>query len=228
MPMERRGYAGHQEPEKTAALPTIGIVVLAAGASTRMGTPKQLLPYRGCGLLCRAVETALASVCRPVVVVLGAQAERLEHEVRQFPIRLVHNSHWADGMSSSIRAGIGELAKAGNHSGAAVLMLCDQPLITPQTLDRLVAAHRSTGRLIVASRYGGTVGAPALFHRSFFPTLLALEGQAGAQQIIRKNSRNASFIAAPEGAVDVDTPADYQQLRASTAETAGDSTQGRY
>lgn len=94
--------------------PTIGMIILAAGALSRMGTPKQLLLYRGCSFLSHIVEVALGSVCRPIVVVLGANAAQLKPELSQFPVQVGENSQWAEGMSSSIRVGIEALPMSEN------------------------------------------------------------------------------------------------------------------
>jgi len=111
-----------------------------------LGQPKQLLSFRGRSLLRHAAETALASVCRPVVVVLGAFAERLNGELSGLPVTVAMNLQWAEGMSSSIRAGLKALAAESAGPNAVVIMLCDQPLVSAQFLNRLVAVHQSSGK----------------------------------------------------------------------------------
>ena len=178
------------------------LIILAAGASTRLGRPKQLLPFRGRSLLRHAAETALASVCRPVVVVLGAGAEQLRSELTALPVTL--NPAWAEGMASSIRAGLGTVTSEANEPDSVVIMLCDQPLITAATLDQLVKVHRTENRGIVACEYEDTLGVPALFSRKYFPELAGLAGDQGARKIIVKHNNNLSRIPAPEAAFDVD------------------------
>jgi molybdenum cofactor cytidylyltransferase len=193
---------------------SIGIIVLAAGASTRLGSPKQLLLYGGKSLLCRAVETALASSCQPVVVVLGAHRQSLASELEGLSVRIVENTEWEQGMGSSIRAGMEALlAEAADEPDAVLLMLCDQPQVSAQTLNRLLEAHRSTGHPIVASEYGQTLGVPALFSRALFPELARLTGAEGAKQIIQRYRNRAIGVPCPEALMDIDTLDDYARLR---------------
>ena len=178
--------------------------ILAAGASTRLGQPKQLLPFRGRSLLRHAAETALASVCRPVVVVLGAGAEQLRGELAALPVTVTLNPAWAEGMASSIRAGLGTVTSEAHEPDSVVIMLCDQPLITAATLDQLVKVHRTENRGIVACEYEDTLGVPTLFIREYFPELAGLAGDQGACKIIVKHNNYLSRIPAPEAAFDVD------------------------
>ncbi|HZT58754.1 MAG TPA: nucleotidyltransferase family protein [Pyrinomonadaceae bacterium] len=215
----------------------IGAVVLAAGESARMGEPKQSLRFEGETLLRRAALAALGSSCRPVVVVLGANAEELKKEIGSTGVRVVFNEEWAEGMSSSIRCGLRALgepessdASAGEFEvdevnavevEAAVFLLCDQPLVTSETIERIVRAYRRTRAPLVVSEYeaGGekTRGVPALFGRQLFAELMQLRGAEGAKRVIRRHAAGAEFVAAPEAAFDVDTPDDYRALRDAAA-----------
>ncbi len=203
----------------------VGLVILAAGASTRLGRPKQLLPYRGRTLLRHAAQVALDSVCRPVVVVLGAWAEQLEPEVRGLPVHVAHNPHWEDGMGASLRAGLRALEATISGVEAAVVLLCDQPFVSARTIDALVEARHATGRPIIASEYGGALGVPCLFDRALFGELAALQGAEGAKRVIKGHEDDVVGIPFPAGAIDIDTPADYEQLRAGDS-GAGDNPQG--
>ena len=191
----------------------VGVVILAAGASTRMGTPKQLLPYRGRSLLRQATETALASVCQPIIVVLGANAERLRQEVKDLPVQVVENLRWGEGMSSSIRAGVAALDADPNRISAVVLALCDQPFVSAQVINHLVEVYHFTGKPIVASKYSGTLGVPALFSHTLFSELKALRGGEGAKQVITNYPCEVFSVPFPAGAIDIDTPKDYEQFR---------------
>jgi len=193
-----------------------GLVILAAGASTRMGRPKQLLLYQERSFLCHVVETAVASICQPIVVVLGAHAEQLKHEVSQLPVQVVENARWAEGMSSSIRAGILSLCAVPEKIEAAVLMLCDQPFVSPQIINQLVEAYHFTGKPIVASAYAETLGVPALFSSTLFSELMTLTEAEGAKKIIMKYTHEVLSVPFPEGVIDIDTPKDYEQLRTMT------------
>jgi molybdenum cofactor cytidylyltransferase len=185
----------------------IGLVVLAAGASVRLGRPKQLLRHGGRSLLRAAAEEAVRSGCKPVVVVLGAEAERLEPELHGLDVSVVVNTRWREGMSTSVQAGIEALGAVD----AAVMMLCDQPFVTAPLLRRLVEAHEQ-GRRLAACEYGGGLGVPALFDRALFPELQALEGDKGARKVLAAHAAEAARIPFPEGAVDVDTLEDYARL----------------
>ena len=194
----------------------VAAVILAAGASSRMGSPKQTLRYRGESLLRRAALAALGAGCRPVVVVTGAHAELSRRELEGLGVREAFNPHWETGMASSVRAGVEALA--GADADGVVLMLCDQPHVTAEVISGLVAAHRATLRSVVASAYGGGFGVPALFGRTLFAELAQLEGAAGARQVIKRHASEAHFLPFPGGETDVDTPDDFSRLTANDVE----------
>lgn len=198
--------------------PSIGIIVLAAGASLRMGELKQLLRYEGETLLRRAVRSALDSQCHPVIVVLGAEADVLRDEIADLEALIVVNQEWNEGMSSSIRCGISALeAATSGHAQAAILMLCDQPFVNASVINRLLETSHARPSLLVASEYESngerTRGVPALFSRALFSELMAVRGAEGAKRVIERHQNEAGLIAVPEAAFDVDTPDDYQILR---------------
>lgn len=186
----------------------VALLLLAAGASTRMGQPKQLLPYRGRTLLRHAAETAAATGCAPLVLVTGAVHEALAAEVADLPIAVVHNPDWPTGMAASIRTG---LAAAGAAS-AYLIMLSDQPLVTTELLLQLLAQQRQTRAPAVATAYGDALGVPAVFDQSLLPALRALQGTQGANRLIASLGRAVGRIAFPEGLLDVDTPEQYAAL----------------
>ena len=189
-----------------------GIVILAAGESTRMGEPKQLLAYRGTTLLQHTIETA-RTLAAPIVVVLGAHAAQIREQLGESGVLIGENPAWRDGMGGSLRAGLSALLDAHPDTDTAIFLLCDQPFLSTEILNELIATHARTGSLIVASKYNDTLAAPALFARELFPELLALHSTGGAQQIIRKHRDHAVGISFPGGAIDLDTRADYQSLR---------------
>ncbi|HBB35242.1 MAG TPA: 4-diphosphocytidyl-2C-methyl-D-erythritol synthase [Cyanobacteria bacterium UBA8803] len=194
----------------------IGLMILAAGASTRMGTPKQLLPYRDSTLIRHMAEAAIASVCQPIVIVLGANSEQIKPEISQLALQIVDNQQWAEGMSSSIRVGLATLNAINQNLEAVAIALCDQPFVSSQTLDRLVEAYRFTRKPIIASEYAGTLGVPVLFSRLLWPELVALKSTEGAKQLIQKYSHEVFKVPFPEGAIDIDTPKDYEEFQALT------------
>lgn len=178
-----------------------------------MGTPKQLLLHQKHSLLRHTAEVAVASVCRPIVVVLGAYAEQIKHEVSQLPVQVVENLQWSEGMSSSIRAGIQAMKNQPNTVEAAAIALCDQPFICAQIINQLVEAYQTTDHLIIASEYAGILGVPALFSRNLFSELTNLKEAEGAKQVIRRYRQEVFHVPFPKGAIDIDTPKDYEQFR---------------
>lgn len=177
-----------------------------------MGEPKQLLQFENKSLLRRAAETAIAVCPNETTVVLGANAKLLASEIADLPVRIVVNENWASGMSESIKTGLTALLAENQNLDAAIVMLADQPLITPEILNRLIETFHETNNRIIASFYNETTGVPALFGRRLFDELLDLQGDAGARAVIEKNAASVRRVAVPEAAFDVDTPADYQRV----------------
>ena len=185
-----------------------GIVLLAAGASSRMGAPKQLLKVKGISLIRRAAEQALDSGCQPVVVVLGANADLIAPELDGLTIDIAVNRDWKMGMSSSILCGLKSLLCANPTLESVILFLADQPNITATSLRRLTTAHVQSGSQLVAAAYSGPIGTPALFSRIHFNELLQIEGQGGAKSLLERHAPCVLPIEFPEAACDLDTPED--------------------
>ena len=190
-------------------MPSTAAVILAAGASFRLGEPKQLLAVRGESLLRRSVRLATEAWCSPVIVVLGAYAERMLPELAGLPVVTVHNSDWHRGMATSVRAGV-SAAKQAEH---VLLMVCDQPGVSVDSLRHLIQTHLENTLPITASRYNDTLGVPAVFAASLFDELLRLEGDQGARKVIAAHHDHTTIVDFPEGSVDVDTPEDAQFLK---------------
>ena len=190
-----------------------GAVILAAGESARMGTPKQLLPLDGQPLLVRTIEAALASAAWPVVVVLGAHGEQIRPALARLPVLIAENPAWNEGMAASIRVGVTTLRQFSRALDAALVALCDQPAFSAATIAQLVAAQRATGRSIIAARYAGRHGAPALFLREHFETLVHLTGEEGARALLNGSPERVAAVDLPALALDLDTPADYAALQ---------------
>jgi molybdenum cofactor cytidylyltransferase len=188
----------------------IALVLLAAGGSTRMGSPKQLLPYQGRPLIRHAAETAIAAGFDPVMVVLGSQVEPIRAALDGLDVVIVENTEWEEGIGSSIRAGISGAEIMG--CDGAILALADQPRVTPEILKRLVEEHEETGRPIIASEYADTVGVPAFFSREYFPKLKGLLPTEGCKAVILANLDQSIRISCPEAETDIDTPGDYQTV----------------
>lgn len=191
--------------------PKIGLIVLAAGSSSRMNIePKQMLEFQGKTLLRRAAETALQSGFSTVLV-LGANYQNLRKEIEDLPLKITFSKIWESGISSSIKAGLS--AFSGENPDAVIIMLCDQPLVTTEVLHRLRDVFIETGKPIAASEYENTVGVPALFAREIFAELENLQADEGAKKIIKKDMNRTSLVAAPEAAFDVDTLQDFENLK---------------
>jgi len=180
----------------------IGVLVLAAGASRRLGVPKQTLRYGDRSLLRLAVESAVGSACGPAVVTLGANAELCRREINDLPVRVIENIHWKKGMSSSIKTGLLALQA---EVRAMIIMTVDQPHVTARVIDQIANAYITGSSTIVASAYAGTLGVPALFDRTHFPDIMSLEGDSGAKSVIARNSGRVNVIPFELGAIDIDT-----------------------
>ena len=191
---------------------TVAAIVLAAGGSVRMRRPKQLLTLNGRTLLRRAAETTVAAGCKPVIVVLGCEADRMAAELTGLAVHPVTNPGWERGIGTSIRRGVEQLLALSPEPEAAVLLLCDQPGVTPATVRRLMAAHDSAGKPVCAAAYDGAIGPPVLVARALFGELLALPDDRGAKALWAAHPEWVFPVACPEAADDVDTPADYQRL----------------
>jgi molybdenum cofactor cytidylyltransferase len=197
----------------------IGIIVLAAGGSSRLGAAKQLLEFEGEKLLRRSIKTAGESKLGSVVVVLGAEFDEVQKNIADLSTDIVNNPNWATGMSSSIIAGLERIVSHSPSVSAAIFMLCDQPLVTSGTLQRIADVYSETNAKVVASEYNDTLGVPALFDRSLFDELRSLSGDKGAKSIINRHLNEVAKLYAPEAAIDIDTLADYERLTAKRKET---------
>jgi molybdenum cofactor cytidylyltransferase len=168
-------------------------IILAAGASTRLLQPKQLATLAGETLLDRAIRIANEAGCNPIIVVLGANADWVAAHCRLTGAVIVRNEGWAEGMASSVRAGLAAVA----HADSAILMTCDMPAVTPTHLQALMTSVQVT-----ASGYAGRRGVPAFFPAASFPALAQLTGDAGARALLQ----HATVIDLPGGELDIDTP----------------------
>jgi molybdenum cofactor cytidylyltransferase len=187
------------------------LIILAAGESARLGQPKQNLVFEDQTLLERAIETGLKSNCNPVTVILGANAELINISNKNVKLKIIHNPEWQGGMASTIRAGINEIIKI-RYVDSAIIMLCDQPFVTPELLNQLLLKKVETGKPVVTCSYQGINGVPALFDRSLFGELSILDGNEGAKKIIIKYHNEAASIPFEKGSIDIDTSEDYDRL----------------
>lgn len=192
------------------------MIIAAAGCSSRLGRPKQLLQFKGRTLLAHTIEAGLQSRCRETVVVLGAECERIRLSIEDAPVRIVENESWQEGIAGSIRCGLKALELSDLAIDAAIIATCDQPFLSHHILNALIEAFEAEQKPIVACRYSQTLGTPVLFQRSIFPELNALAGLTGAKQIIMSDPARVAKLPFPDGALDIDTLADYEELLEST------------
>ena len=190
----------------------IGGIMLAAGGSRRLGQPKQFLEFEGKTLLRRGAEAMAASVCRPVVAVIGAENEKSEAEISDLPITTRFNREWQLGMSSSIKLGLAELLLIESDIDAVVITLCDQPFVNTEIINQLAATFKATRKHMIAAEYDGVAGVPAIFSKEMFDALSKLEGDKGARDLLRDPNASIETIEIKEAAVDIDTRDDLGRL----------------
>lgn len=186
----------------------IGAVVLAAGGSARLGRPKQLLRYGRQSLVRRAARAALEAGCAPVAVVVGPESDMIAPELRDLAVIILPNESWRRGIGTSIRAGV----EALKDCDALLLLVCDQPYLDSTQIRQLVARQEETQKPMVASAYAGTLGVPALFRRSCFAELLLLGDEQGAKVLLIARPQDVATVDFPDGAIDIDTPGDWERL----------------
>jgi molybdenum cofactor cytidylyltransferase len=205
----------------------VAAVVLAAGGSSRLGRPKQLLTFRGETFVCRAVRAAAGAGCEPIILVVGAMTDAIRSEISIRESRIapsstpgdaarttvVENAEWREGVGTSIRRGLKHLSES---TGAVVLIACDQPFVDASVVAGLIAAYEKTGKPTVASSYANTLGVPALFDRSCFADLLALPDDSGAKTLLTSRPNDVAAIPFEQGAIDIDTPEDFERLTANS------------
>jgi molybdenum cofactor cytidylyltransferase len=189
-----------------------GVIILAAGSSSRLGKPKQHVEYQGETLIQKSISEARKSKAETLVVVLGWNPELIKSGYDTTSVSSIVNEGWEAGMASSMQTGLLFLLE-GNQLDQVILMLCDQPFVDADLLDRLILQKERSGRGIAACAYSDTLGVPALFDHSYFEKLLALKGSEGAKKVILRNSDDVIAIDFPLGAVDLDTEEDLTRFR---------------
>lgn len=190
----------------------IGIVILAAGSSSRLGKPKQLLLYNDKSLLQHSIDAAINSNGNSVIVVLGANEDLISKEINKTGAHIITNKEWEEGMASSVRTGLDTLFKISPTTDGVIFMVCDQPYISSSLLNDLISTQQKTKKPIITSSYGETIGPPALFHKSLFNELMQLKGDAGARKIIQQHSYEVATVLFTNGKIDIDTKEDYEAL----------------
>lgn len=194
---------------ESAAEPSLQVIVLAAGASSRFGSPKQLVRVEGRPLMHTAVARAVEVAGHAVTVVLGANAAELAPLLRHTPASVLINRDWAEGIASSIRCGVKRLSPS---SDGVLVMLADQPSVTSADLRRLIGTWRRQPEFLVAALYEGAAGVPAIFPRSSFESLAELRGDQGARLLLRRHPDRVIRVPMDSAAIDIDTPEDLLRI----------------
>lgn len=189
------------------------IVILAAGASSRMGQPKQLLVYESETLIARVCRMALETTCRPVVLVLGANADLIKQYVPdEKGLIIANNPEWAKGMSTTLRVGIQKLQSASAKVERLLVLLVDQPFIDLKLIKQLLSSAELHPGKISATAYDGILGVPAVFPKSYFELLSNIQGDKGARKVLMQHQDDVFPIPFSKAAYDLDTPEDLENL----------------
>jgi molybdenum cofactor cytidylyltransferase len=189
-----------------------GIIILAAGNSSRLGKPKQLLDFQGSTLLEKTIQAAERTSFAPIVLVLGAYTDEILPTIKELNINYVINDNWRDGMSSSIKAGLKKMIGLEPAIENVMITVADQPFITAEIFNLLTKEQTNSGKHIIASSYAETIGTPALFNKQYFDELISLVGRSGAKQLITKYNNDVATIPFRLGHIDIDTETDYKNL----------------
>ena len=189
----------------------LAVLILAAGSSSRLGQPKQLLPFKETTLLEHTI-TCAQSVSDNVFVVLGGNQSAIQSTIDLQDIEVILTQDWYKGIGSSISSGIKSITKTIQDTQSIMILLCDQPKITNELLVELIAIHEEKQKSISACKYGGSFGVPAIFNKSMYNDLKELKDDAGAKIIIGKNKNKTSFLNFSDGIIDIDIPSDLKHL----------------
>lgn len=189
-----------------------GLILLAAGASRRLGRPKQLLPFQNKPLLQHIMQQTRDLAWDAQILVLGAGAERMLPALEIGDFEPALNPDWETGMASSVRTGVERALAQCPDLENLLFLVCDQPFVSADLIREMRQQHAQSGKKITACRYGEIVGVPAIFSHALFPELLRLHGDRGAGLLIKRYADDRAEVSFELGATDIDTPADYDRL----------------
>ena len=189
-----------------------GVIILAAGNSSRLGEPKQLLKYQDKTLIRHVTEVAIETVGQEVIIVTGSGAASIEKELEPLTFHQTFNENWETGMGSSVAAGIAKLLVVNPLAEGTIIAVSDQPFVTSLLFEALIKKSQETGSGIAACAYDETLGTPVFFSRKYFDILLKLNGTDGAKKLLKKYENDVTKVSFPAGSIDIDTAADYQNL----------------
>jgi len=189
-----------------------GIIILAAGSSSRFGSTKQLVHFKGKTLLQHTIEEATEAGAEPIIVVTGANANEISKEIKNEKIEIVFNKDWEQGMASGIIIGLKKAISLNNKMEKAIIAVCDQPFISSSLFQQLYQKQNESAKYIVACCYADTIGTPALFTQKYFDVLMKLKGDEGAKKLMKTYSEDVAMVDFPKGYIDIDTKEDYENL----------------
>ena len=189
----------------------IEIMIMAAGASRRLGQPKQLVKYQGETLVRRISKEALNTEIGHVTVVTGHDHEKVAHEIKDLEIDIFYNQEWEEGLGASIRNGLKYVLKPDTN--AILLTMVDQPYVDGAHLKKLANAYDPSRPMIIASAYSSTFGVPVLFDSRYFEEMMQLKGDEGGKKIFANYLRDIVEIPFIEGAIDIDEKKDLEDLQ---------------
>lgn len=190
----------------------IGVIILAAGASRRMGKPKQLIGFHGKPLLQTIIDRSQAYIFDTYVLVLGAHSDEIQKAIDPGRFRVIINEDWKEGMAGSIRKGVEGSLGIKQELEHILILLSDQPFVSSELICEMIERHRQHGKAITACKYQDTVGVPAIFTRPLFRELCLLDGDRGARVLIKRYSDNLVVVPFELGSIDLDKPEDYRKL----------------
>jgi molybdenum cofactor cytidylyltransferase len=188
------------------------VVVLAAGSSSRLGRPKQLLEYKGKTLLTHAIEAAMECAAHNVVVILGANEPEVRMALPAGNFDVLVNDGWHEGMASSVRLALQHLKHKIPQADGLLVVVCDQPFVSADLFNQMLQEQHISGLPVVACSYAQRLGTPALFHKSYFGLLAQLHGDTGARKILQEHKARVAEVPFEHGINDIDTPEAYERL----------------
>lgn len=191
--------------------PNIGLVLLAAGGSIRLGRPKQLIRFNGKTLIQHAIDSAVDVPLKSRVLVLGSSEDQILGMIDTKSFHTCRNENWEDGMASSLKKGIKESLRIEPNLNAILILVSDQPFISMELLNEMIELYKSQSSIVVC-QYGDVKGVPVLFGSKYFNELLQLSGDQGARKIMMKYEKMQSVVKFDQGNFDIDTMEDLDRL----------------
>jgi molybdenum cofactor cytidylyltransferase len=191
---------------------TTGILILAAGAASRIGRAKMLLPFRDTNILSHILNEVRSLNPHCICLVTGYYHKEILAAIDTRGLYIAHNEHWEEGMGASIRMGVSELMKMNTGLSSLIIIVSDQPYLNSNVLQEMIDTRIKTKKGIIAAKYGQIKGTPVLFDQKYFSLLLLLKGDTGAKFILQQNTEDIATVEFSLGEIDIDTQEDYEKL----------------